>query len=84
MAYTDEYGVQYSEDQKKLIKFEAKKFEANLFSEDMTEYSVLAGTEVIGTRAFKGNKTLKAIHLPYSIRLVESEAEVFTITLTIY
>lgn len=74
MAYTDEYGVQYSDDKKKLIKFEPVKFEPNLFSDEMTEYSVLEGTEVIGTRAFKGNKTLKVIHLPYSIRLVESEA----------
>ena len=74
MAYTDEYGAQYSDDKKKLIKFEAKEFESNLFSEDTTEYFVLEGTEVIGARAFKGNKTLMAIHLPYSIRLVESEA----------
>lgn len=69
MAYTDEYGVKYSDDKKKLIKFEA-----NLFSEDMTEYSVLEGTEVIGTNAFMGYKTLKVIHLPYSIRQVESKA----------
>ena len=68
MAYTDEYGIQYSNDKKKLIKFESN------FSHDMTEYTVLDGTEVIGTKAFKGYKTLKAIHLPSTIRLIESQS----------
>lgn len=69
MAYTDEYRVQYSDDKRKLIKFDA-----NLFSNDMVEYFVYDGTEVIGATAFKGNNSLRVIHLPDSIRLVENEA----------
>lgn len=69
MAFKDEYGIKYSDDKRKLIEFES-----NLFSANLTEYSVLSGTEVIGAKAFKGNKSLRVIHLPSSIRLVESEA----------
>ena len=64
MAYIDEFGTEFSEDKKKLIKF----------TSDIRDYSIPEGTEEIAVNAFKDNKTLKVLHLPSTIRLIESYA----------
>ena len=64
MAYTDEYGTTFSDDRKRLIKFNSS----------WNDYSIPEGTEVIAVNAFKGNQTIKILHLPSSIKLIESGA----------
>lgn len=64
MAYIDGFGTEFSEDKKKLIKF----------TSDIRDYSIPEGTEEIAVNAFKDNKTLKVLHLPSTIRLIESYA----------
>ena len=53
-GWTDEYGVVYSADRKRLLKA----------TKDIEEYSVRPGTKVIGDRAFYGCKSLKSLRLP--------------------
>ncbi len=64
MAYTDEYGTTFSDDRKRIIKFNSS----------WSEYSIPDGTEVIAVNAFKGNQSIKVLHLPSSVRLIESGA----------
>ena len=64
MAYTDEYGTTFSDDRKRLIKFNSS----------WNDYSVPDGTEVIAVNAFKGNQTIRTLYLPSSIKLIESGA----------
>ena len=52
-GWTDEYGVVYSADRKRLLKA----------PETLKEYSVRPGTKVIGDRAFSLCKSLTSIHL---------------------
>ena len=64
MAFTDEYGTQFSDDRKRLIKF----------TSDSREYSIPNGTEEIAMNAFNGNQSLKILHLPATIKKIESGA----------
>ena len=64
MDYTDEYGTLFSDDRKRLKKF----------TSDSREYSVPYGTEEIAINAFKGNQSLKILHLPVTIKKIESGA----------
>ena len=56
-GWTDEYGVVYSADRKRLLKAPG----------DIEEYSVLPGTKVIGDRAFYLCESLTSIHFPEGI-----------------
>ncbi len=64
MAYTDEYGTTFTDDKKRLIKF----------SSVTKEYSIPSGTEEIASSAFEGNQTLKVLHIPSTVRLVQDSA----------
>lgn len=64
MAYTDEYGTTFSDDRKRLIKFNSS----------WNDYSIPEGTEEIAANAFNGNQTIKTLYLPTSIKLIEKGA----------
>lgn len=64
MAYTDEYGTQFSDDKKRLIKF----------TSEAKECFIPSGTEEIAANAFKDNKSLKVLHLPSTVKLVQHNA----------
>ena len=64
MAYIDEYRTEFSEDRKKVLKF----------TSEISDYSIPEGTEEIATNAFKGNKTLKVLHLPSTIKFIREGA----------
>jgi len=64
MNYTDEYGVEYSEDRKVLLKF----------SKDRSFYEVPDGTEKLGAQAFKDCEKLTGLSLPASLTKVEGSA----------
>ena len=63
-AWTDEFGVKYSKDRKRLLN-----------APDMIrEYIVRDGTVVICERAFKGKRYLFSIGLPNSLKVIGDEA----------
>ena len=64
MAYTDEYGTEFSEDRRRLIKFNSS----------WNDFSIPEGTEEIAANAFKGKGSLKRIYLPSSIKKIERGA----------
>ena len=87
-AWTDEYGVKYSEDRKRLLKALSHRFSKHVVS-PVTNYSVLEGTEIICNGAFyygqkiKGNNnwvfpaidsTLKTVCIPSSVLEIGDEA----------
>ncbi len=63
-AWTDEYGVKYSADRKRLL--EAPK--------DIKEYSIRKGTKVICDEAFEFCKALTAIHIPEGVTSIGNGA----------
>ena len=63
-AWTDEYGVKYSADKKRLLKA----------SDNIKEYTIKEGTKVICNNAFKGCKTLSSISIPYGIIIIGESA----------
>ena len=60
----DEYGIKYSADRKKLIKWEKKLY----------NYNILEGTVMICDGAFNGCKSLGSITIPDSVTLVGDRA----------
>lgn len=64
MAYTVTYETLYSDDRKRLIKFSA----------EISSYSIPDGVEEISINAFKGNKTLKVLYMPSTIKLIADGA----------
>ncbi len=64
-AWTDERGVQYSEDKKKLLEA----------VEDLEgEYLILPGTEVICERAFQSQRDLQSVIIPDTVTRIEDLA----------
>ena len=63
-AWTDEFGVKYSADKKRLLKA----------ASDLENYSIKEGTKVICHHAFKGSKTLSSISIPYGIIVIGESA----------
>ncbi|MCH5238708.1 MAG: leucine-rich repeat domain-containing protein [Muribaculaceae bacterium] len=55
-SFTDEYGVIYSQDRKRLLKATE--------SDKIIDYKVAAGTLIICDGAFRGNESLRSIHIP--------------------
>ena len=64
MNYTDQYGVEFTEDRKTLLKF----------SKEQTVYVIPDGTITIGTSAFKDCDKLTKLCIPVSLKTVESNA----------
>ena len=62
-AWIDEYGVKYSQDRKRLLKFTNTKLEG---------YVILEGTNIICDCAFLGGSSLKEITLPNSLTSIGS------------
>ena len=58
-AWTDEYGVKYSQDRKRLLR---KHNNTNL-----ERYVILEGIEIIGEWAFEGCSALKEVSIPNSV-----------------
>ena len=56
-AWTDEFGVKYSRDRKRLLKA----------SDSIKEYVINEGTKVICNKAFKGCKNLTSITIPNGV-----------------
>ena len=63
-VFFDEYGIKYSADRKKLIKWEKKLY----------NYNILEGTVMICDGAFNGCKSLGSITSPDSVTLVGDRA----------
>ena len=61
-AWTDEYGVMYSADKKRLLKAPQDSF--------IEEYSIVKGTKVICNSAFRGCEFLESILIPNSVILI--------------
>ena len=57
-AWTDEFGVQYSKDGKKLLR---------CTNYDLTNYTIRLGTRSIGDSAFKGCSSLHSVTIPDSV-----------------
>ncbi|MDE6669686.1 MAG: leucine-rich repeat protein, partial [Muribaculaceae bacterium] len=57
----DEYGVVYSKDGKRLLKCKNWK---------LTEYTIKAGTTIIGDEAFSECETLKSVSIPSSVTAI--------------
>lgn len=64
MNFIDEYGVEFSEDRKTLLKF----------PKDQTTYFVPEGTETIGNSAFKDCDKLTKLCLTWTVKVVENNA----------
>ena len=65
--YIDEYGVEYTNDKKILLKWHNV---LNGETDFPKSYSVCEGTEIICDEAFMYCKNLTAIHLPKSLRFI--------------
>ena len=65
--YIDEYGVEYTQDKKILLRWHNVLEEEKEFPQS---YSVCEGTEIICDEAFMYCKNLTAIHLPKSLRFI--------------
>ena len=63
-GWTDEYGVVYSADRKRLL----------IAPKKIKEYAVLPGTKVIGEAAFFLRESLTSIHLPKGITSIGNSA----------
>lgn len=63
-AWTDDYGVMYCEDRKRLIKA----------SDEITVYSIYKGTKVICHDAFMNCSNLKSITIPDSVTTIGTNA----------
>ncbi|MDE5877030.1 MAG: leucine-rich repeat protein [Muribaculaceae bacterium] len=61
----DEYGVVYSKDGKRLLKCK---------NENLTEYTIKAGTKAIGDYAFSWCKAIQNISIPSSVTAIGNEA----------
>ena len=59
-AWTDEFGVEYSTDRKKLLKA----------PQDIVEYCIKDGTEIISDRAFIECRSLISITIPGSVKIL--------------
>ena len=59
-AWTDDYGVKYSADRKKLLKA----------PKDIIDYSVLEGTLIICDSAFSWNEHLKKVSIPNTVTTI--------------
>ena len=65
-AWTDEYGVMYSADKKRLLKAPDHNFIHN--------YSITYGTQIICNKAFRASEYLKNIIIPSSVTQIGDEA----------
>ena len=63
-SLTDEFGVIYSADRKRLL----------MAPKTITEYTVLEGTEIICDRAFEECDSLQKIIVPKGVKTIGSEA----------
>ena len=63
-AWTDEYGVKYSADKKRLLKA----------SNDLKEYNIRKGTKVICNKAFLACSELRSIIIPDSVKSIGESA----------
>ena len=59
-AWTDEFGVKYSKDRKRLLKV----------SKNLSRYSILEGTKVICKGSFYGITALNSINIPNSVIII--------------
>jgi len=64
-AWTDEFGVKYSKDGKKLLKYT---------DDNLTNYTIRQGTRSIGYRAFYYCSSLQSVSIPKSVTSIGDDA----------
>jgi len=80
-AWTDEYGVKYSADRKRLLKALSHRFSTHVVS-PITDYSILEGTEIICNGAFYHYQKIKG-HYNWAFPAIDSTLKTVSIPSTV-